>query len=130
MAALSEYDQVLEEDSSVNRMEEALTLFSSICNSRWFVNTSIILFLNKIDIFKTKILSNPISDYFDDYQGINNFDAGKEYFKKKFVGLNRNPNKNIYVHFTCAWDTSNVKFVMESVHRIIILTRLKNANLL
>lgn len=33
---------------SINRMQEALVLFDSICNSRWFVRTSIILFLNKV----------------------------------------------------------------------------------
>jgi hypothetical protein len=56
VAALSEYDQTLFEDESTNRMEEALRLFSEICNSRWFKNTSIILFLNKRDILAEKVL--------------------------------------------------------------------------
>ena len=34
VASLSEYDQVLYEDNTVNRMEEAVTLFSDIANSR------------------------------------------------------------------------------------------------
>lgn len=72
--ALSEYDQVLLEENSQNRMNESLVLFESVVNSRWFVvrpfsrvsgcsagadalirrqRTSIILFLNKIDIFRT-----------------------------------------------------------------------------
>jgi hypothetical protein len=33
---------MLYEDESVNRMQEALTLFDSICNSRWFIKTSIV----------------------------------------------------------------------------------------
>lgn len=49
LVAISEYDQSLYEDESINRMQESLALFDSICNSRWFVKTSIILFLNKID---------------------------------------------------------------------------------
>lgn len=49
LVAISEYDQSLYEDESINRMQESLALFDSICNSRWFVRTSIILFLNKID---------------------------------------------------------------------------------
>ena len=76
-------------------MQEALTLFDSICNSRWFVRTSIILFLNKIvsrasrsaakahtiilltplslltltqDLFREKLLVSPLSDYFSDFQ--------------------------------------------------------------
>ena len=55
LVAISEYDQLLLEDETVNRMQEALTLFDSICNSRWFVKTSIILFLNKIDRFREKL---------------------------------------------------------------------------
>jgi G-protein alpha subunit len=35
VASLSEYDQVLYEDNTVNRMEEAVTLFSDIANSRY-----------------------------------------------------------------------------------------------
>lgn len=38
-----------------NRLEEALNLFEEICNSKWFENTSIILFLNKEDLFRDKI---------------------------------------------------------------------------
>jgi hypothetical protein len=38
-----------------NRMQESLVLFESVVNSRWFMRTSIILFLNKIDVFKAKL---------------------------------------------------------------------------
>jgi guanine nucleotide-binding protein subunit alpha len=70
LVALSEYDQMLYEDESVNRMQEALTLFDSICNSRWFIKTSIILFLNKIDLFADKIRHSPLGDFFTDYTGV------------------------------------------------------------
>ncbi|CEG66869.1 Putative Guanine nucleotide-binding protein alpha subunit [Rhizopus microsporus] len=69
LVAISEYDQVLIEDETVNRMQEALTLFDSICNSRWFVKTSIILFLNKIDIFKEKLQRHPLKESFSDFTG-------------------------------------------------------------
>lgn len=36
-------------------MAESLVLFDSVINSRWFLRTSIILFLNKIDVFKNKL---------------------------------------------------------------------------
>jgi len=57
--AISEYDQVLLEERTQNRMQESLVLFESVVNSRWFLSTSIILFLNKIDIFQKK--DNPIT---------------------------------------------------------------------
>lgn len=41
LVAISEYDQMLYEDEAINRMQEALALFDSIVNSRWFVRTSI-----------------------------------------------------------------------------------------
>ena len=48
VAAISEYDQLCYEDDKTNRMTEALNLFEEICNSRWFRETSMILFLNKV----------------------------------------------------------------------------------
>jgi len=53
--ALSEYDLKLYEDDDTNRMHESLKLFDDICNSKWFFNIPIILFLNKMDLFKEKI---------------------------------------------------------------------------
>jgi guanine nucleotide-binding protein subunit alpha len=50
-------------------MHEALMLFDTTCNSHWFTKTSMILLLNKIDIFKSKINYSPIEKYFPDYQG-------------------------------------------------------------
>ena len=47
VAALSEYDQVLFEDETQNRMDEAISLFDQIVNSKWFKQTAMILFLNK-----------------------------------------------------------------------------------
>jgi len=57
------YTQVLPEEQNQNRMEESLALFESVVNSRWFLRTSIILFLNKIDLFKTKIRRVPLERY-------------------------------------------------------------------
>jgi len=54
VGVLSEYDQVLYEDATVNRMVETLVLFEDACNSHWFKKTAIILFLNKRDLFVEK----------------------------------------------------------------------------
>ncbi|KAJ1853479.1 guanine nucleotide-binding protein subunit alpha, partial [Coemansia sp. RSA 638] len=130
LVAISEYDQVLIEDESVNRMQEALTLFDSICNSRWFVKTSIILFLNKMDIFREKLPHSPMRKYFPDYDGGNDADVASEYILKRFVSLNQSEAKHIYTHYTCATDTSQIKFVMAAVNDIIIQTNLRDCGLL
>lgn len=55
VASLSEFDQNLYEDESKNRLDEALELFQQISNSKWFAETSLILFLNKKDLFEKKV---------------------------------------------------------------------------
>ena len=71
VAAVSEYNQVLYEDSSMNRIDEALVLFEEICNSKWFKNTSMILFLNKRDLFAEKLIEVPFTGNgrFPDFKG-------------------------------------------------------------
>ena len=52
-----------------NRMMESMKLFDSICNNRWFTETSIILFLNKKDLFEEKIKKSPLTTCFPEYTG-------------------------------------------------------------
>ncbi|CEP15179.1 hypothetical protein [Parasitella parasitica] len=127
LVAISEYDQVLIEDESVNRMQEALTLFDSICNSRWFERTSTILFLNKTDLFKQKLPKSPLVDYFPDYQGANDdYEKASSYLMQRFISLNGSTQKQVYTHLTCATDTEQVKFVMTAVNDIILQTNLRD----
>jgi len=130
LVAISEYDQLLLEDETVNRMQEALTLFDSICNSRWFVKTSIILFLNKIDRFREKLPISPMNKYFPEFEGGDNYEAACDYILNRFVSLNQSEVKQIYTHFTCATDTEQIKFVMAAVNDIIIHTNLRDCGLL
>lgn len=54
---------------SQNRMHESLHLFNSICNHRYFATTSIVLFLNKKDVFVEKIKKAHLSMCFPEYDG-------------------------------------------------------------
>jgi guanine nucleotide-binding protein G(i) subunit alpha len=131
LVAISEYDQVLFEDESVNRLQESLTLFDSICNSRWFIKTSIILFLNKIDLFAEKLPRSALGDFFQDYKGGDNYEAACQYLLQKFVSLNtRADTKQIYTHLTCATETKQIKFVMNAVNDIVVHDNLRNVGLL
>ena len=68
VAARSEYDQVLAEDPTKNRVEEALDLFEDICNLEVFRSSSVLLFLNKHDLFSEKFQVKPpqiIQNWFD-----------------------------------------------------------------
>ncbi|GAN08904.1 guanine nucleotide-binding protein subunit alpha-2 [Mucor ambiguus] len=110
-----------------DNMHEALMLFDTTCNSHWFVKTSMILLLNKIDIFKKKITYSPIADYFPDYSGqVENYDTARHYFKNKFQRLNHKPDKRVYVHFTDATDTTLLQHVMMAVSDIILNENLRS----
>lgn len=50
-------------------MEESLALFKKIVTSHWFENTTPILFMNKKDILKEKIMVSHLGDYFPEYDG-------------------------------------------------------------
>merc|ERR1711998_805966 len=62
VAALSEFDQVLFEDETMNRLDEAIDLFNQIVNSKWFLTSSLILFLNKKDLFEQKLKDKVFAD--------------------------------------------------------------------
>ncbi|CAK9682567.1 unnamed protein product [Candida parapsilosis] len=128
--AINEYDQMLFEDERVNRMHESIILFDQLCNSKWFVNTPFILFLNKIDIFEEKIKRNPLKKYFPDYRGKrDDVDEALKFFETNFLKMNRT-NKPIYVHRTCATDTKSMKFVLSAVADIVIQSNLKKSGIM
>lgn len=126
VAALSEYDQMLFEDASTNRMIEAVDLFAEICNNRYFTNSSMILFLNKKDLFEEKINHVDIAAQkeFTDFTGKMGSDEyyqlGVEYFLNKFTVVNQNSDRVIYNHVTCATDSQNVAVVFNACKDIIL----------
>ncbi|KAH8162412.1 hypothetical protein CIB48_g5819 [Xylaria polymorpha] len=127
LVAISGYDQCLVEDKDGNQMNEALMLWESIANSHWFAKSALILFLNKMDLFREKLVSSPITSYgFTDYRGPpEDHKQASKYFMDKFKALNRNPEKEIYGHFTNATDTNLLKITMTSVQDMIIQRNLK-----
>eukprot|EP01042_Synura_sphagnicola_P008638 gene8638-11074_t len=130
VAAISEYDQKLFEDASTNRMVEALELFEDICNNIFFMDSSMILFLNKRDLFAEKIKTRNIRDTpsFSDFAGKDgDYDAGVAYFLDKFLSKNKSgAERQIYNHVTCATDTGNVKVVFNACKDIVLRANIRS----
>jgi len=140
VAAISEYDQVLYEDSQTNRIDEAVKLFDEICNSSWFSKTSMILFLNKNDLFKAKLKTVPLKVEgvrFDDYTGPDatkpgvDFNEAMEeahkYMTNLFVSRKRDSAREVYAHITEATDTKNVHVVFNACKDIILRRNLSSS---
>lgn len=70
-------------------------LFDSVVNSRWFMRTSIILFLNKVDLFRAKLARSPLGNYFPDYSGGNDVNRAAKYLLWRFNQVNR-AHLNLY----------------------------------
>lgn len=66
---LCNFRQVLFEDENQNRMCESLALFELINTYPWFRESSVILFLNKTDLFSEKIVKSHLGDYFSTFTG-------------------------------------------------------------
>jgi len=135
LVSLSGYDQCLVEDKDVNQMQDAMTIWDSICHSSWFKNTSIILFLNKDDLFREKIGTSDIRNNFPDYEGTpGDYEQGRDYFKKRFIRLSqkagRPKEREVYVHVTNATDTELLRVVMAAVEDIALRDDLSKAALI
>jgi guanine nucleotide-binding protein subunit alpha, other len=126
MAALSGYDQCLVEDVNANQMHEAFMLFESLVNGEWFKDKPIILFLNKIDLFREKLKKSPISAHFPDYHGGDqNEEAAKQFFANRFKAINRNATREIYINFTNATDTDLLSVTMSDIQDMLIQKNLQ-----
>ena len=66
ISAISEYDQVLDEDNKTNRLWESLNLYRTIIGYKAFQEKEIILILNKKDLLEEKIKSgrSPFKEHF------------------------------------------------------------------
>ncbi|KAJ6242539.1 guanine nucleotide-binding protein g(o) subunit alpha [Anaeramoeba flamelloides] len=123
--ALSEYNQKLYEDESVNRMQESLDLFDSTANNKVFVKTNCVLLFNKIDIFEKKIEKDNLKNYFSDYDGGLDFEKAKTFITNKFIEEGKNSHRKIFPFFTIATKTSSVKEVFDEIQTKILEENLK-----
>ncbi|KAF7634927.1 hypothetical protein Mgra_00005671 [Meloidogyne graminicola] len=130
ITAISEFDQQLEEDESTNRLIESMNLFRSVCMAKWFINTGMILFLNKTDLFEQKIAGKKnIRVLFPHYTGSNSCSDQLDFIQQKFLSMNSNPCKQIYVHRTCATNTDQMELVLKNVFELVLASIYNRASM-
>ena len=125
---MSEYDQNLAEDCKVNRMKESIKLFASVCNVKWFSRASMLLFLNKKDVFDEKIQHSPLTICFEDYTGPKEKNEAAAFISQQFA-LRNHVEREIYRHYTCAKDSQNIGIVFDAVTDVITRTAMKDVGL-
>lgn len=126
VAAISEYDEYLYEDRTTLRMHESLALFKEIANAEWFKSMSLVLFLNKVDIFEEKIKTKNIDVCFPEYKGPMEKDTAARYVQEQFEAAAG--DRAFYTHLTCATDPNSMKNVFRSVRDIVIDKQMRHVD--
>lgn len=148
VVACSSYNLALMEDPTQNRLMESLDLFTVIWNNRFLKTISVILFLNKQDLLREKIMAqkSKLEEYFPGYtcysipddacreEGDTEEVTRAKYFvRDEFLRISTSTGEGkhyCYPHFTCAVDTENIKRVFNDCRDIIQRVHLKQYELL
>ncbi len=134
MASASEFDQVILEDRTTNRLVESRNIFDTIVNHMIFTNISVILFLNKMDLLKKKVEVSNIAKFFPEFKDVkqvseyakdfggepSNLEDVKKFLLYYFISAKKNSLKPLYHHFTVAVDTGNISLVFKDIKDIIL----------
>jgi hypothetical protein len=133
LAPISCFDQVLQEDATVNRLADSFLLWKSIASNPLLKKTDLVLFLNKCDILRAKLESGiRLGDYITSYgDRPNDFESASIYLKKKFAGLMREHagDRPFYCHFTSVTDTRSTALILQNVQDVIVRDNLKKSSL-
>ncbi|KIJ63005.1 hypothetical protein HYDPIDRAFT_134688 [Hydnomerulius pinastri MD-312] len=134
LAPVSCFDERLQEDPRVNRLEDSFILWKAICSSKLLSRTTLIIFLNKIDLLEKKIASGVmINRYLPSYADRpNETTSVVKYLRQKFkdtVKHNSPEPRMCHIYQTSVIDTKTTAQTLLSVRDGILREHLKKANL-
>lgn len=133
LAPISCYDETLEEDPTVNRLEDSMKLWRTICETPLLKNTDLILFLNKCDVMQEKLRVVPFSQHVVSYKGRDDdFEGCSNYLKRKFgqVHKSHSPQQRpFYCHMTSVTDTKSTHAILGNVKDLLVRKNLLNSHL-
>jgi len=120
VTSLNDYDLLCYEDDKTNRLSESLALFDQIANGDWFNKSLIMLIMNKVDLFKTKITKVPLKNFYNDYEGGEDFEKGIAYIENKFRDTNKFEKDRIFCFKSQATNSDTVKKILGEVTKTVI----------
>jgi len=128
VASLADYDLMMEEDNLTNRYADSVDMFEKVVNNKFFEAVNIVLFLNKKDIFKEKIKQKPMNATIKEFPkdlDPYSFKHCVKYVEGVYKEKDHIKGRTMYVHLTCATDTSNIEQVWNAVHEVMIKQQLQ-----
>ncbi|KAJ6590545.1 guanine nucleotide binding protein, alpha subunit [Mycena vulgaris] len=135
LAPISAFDQVLAEEPRVNRLADSVNLWTTIVSNKLLAHTNIILFLNKIDIMKSKLESGiQLANYVNSYgKRPNDLENASNYLRKKFAGIQRenSPTHRVfYCHLTTVTDPKSTRYILANIKDMLMTEYLESASLI
>jgi len=130
VAAISGYNKTLFEDGVTNRMQDAMNLFQKTVKEKMLQRSSLVLFLNKRDLFADEIKRFPItvSPPLAHYTGDGSYEDCCKFITQEFEKIVPQ-TRPVTIHITCATDANNVKVVIDSVREHVLNESLAAAGL-
>ncbi|KDR75295.1 hypothetical protein GALMADRAFT_268845 [Galerina marginata CBS 339.88] len=134
LAPISGFDEVLLEDSSVNKLEDSILLWKHVISNPLLKDTQIVLFLNKIDLFKAKLEAGiQFSEFVVSYGARpNDYESTSSYIRKKFGMLfkQNSPVPRVYYsHLTSMTDSKSTQQILMNVKDMVIREMLQSSSL-
>ncbi|KAI0043782.1 G-alpha-domain-containing protein [Auriscalpium vulgare] len=136
LAPISAFDQVLTEDSRVNRLEDSLLLWRTVVGNKLLANAAIVLFLNKCDLLQSKLESGVLlkSHLLTYGERPNDYESVSKYLRNKFglIHQQHTPSKDreLYIHYTAVTDTRRTATIIASVRDSVLRLNLKTSKLM
>jgi guanine nucleotide-binding protein alpha-1 subunit len=129
------FNQMLEEDPHVNRLEDSLSLWKDICKNILLANCNIIIFFNKMDILRRTLESGvEVRKYVPSYgDAPNDVVSVTKYFKDRFKTYHKklSPKPRAFIsHETSAIDVRSTTALVVTVHDGIIRDNLEKSDMI
>jgi len=132
---LSAFNQVLDENATVNRLLDTFQLWRTICNSKTLAGITFIIIFNKRDLLAKKIEAGiQFKDFVTSYKDKpNDAQSISKYLRQKFAGIHKelSPVKRpLFSHVTCAINSQTTAIVLVRISEILLRVNLKDTDLI
>ncbi|PFH53457.1 hypothetical protein AMATHDRAFT_137279 [Amanita thiersii Skay4041] len=135
LTPVSVFDETLWEDPTVNRLQDSIGLWTSICSSKLLAKAQLIHFLNKCDLLHRKLKRGvQLQNYLASYgERPNDVSSAIKYLRDKFrdIQKKRSPApRTPYIYPTTVTDTEATAITLESVRDGVLRENLTTSQLI
>ncbi|KAI9442671.1 G-alpha-domain-containing protein [Lactarius indigo] len=134
LAPISVFDERIEGEGGLNRLEDSIKFWTTICKSKLLAKVELVLFLNKCDILERKLARGvSMKRYIPTYgDRANDMPTASKYLRKQFQEIARRHSpepRPVYTYLTTATDTRTMAVTLGAIRASIVNENLQSAEL-